>query len=73
MERKELKLILESLLFASEAPIRLQKFHEIFPDITLKELREIFSELKGEFENLNRSFYLREVANGYQLCSKPEF
>ncbi|MBW1679241.1 MAG: SMC-Scp complex subunit ScpB [Deltaproteobacteria bacterium] len=73
MERKELKLILESLLFASEAPIRLQKFHEIFLDISLKELREILLELKGEYGNLNRSFYLREVANGFQLCTKPEY
>ena len=73
MERTELKLILESLLFASEMPVRPEKFHEIFPDIAQKELREALLELKGEYETLNRSVYIREVANGFQLCTKPEY
>jgi segregation and condensation protein B len=73
LERSELKLIIESLLFAGEAPIQLKKIHEVFPDVSLKELREILEKLKEEYENLNRSFYLREVANGYQLCTKPEY
>lgn len=73
MERTELKLILESLLFAAEAPIQIRKFHDIFPEITQKDLRELLTEMKTEYDNLNRSFYLREVANGYQLCTKPEY
>ncbi|MFH0813767.1 MAG: SMC-Scp complex subunit ScpB [Pseudomonadota bacterium] len=73
MERTQLTLILESLLFSSEMPIKVEKFHEIFPDIPQKELREIIIELKGEYERLNRSFSIREVANGFQLCTKPEY
>jgi segregation and condensation protein B len=73
LERTELKLILESLLFAAEAPIQIRKFHDIFPEIPQKDLRELLTEMKTEYENLNRSFYLREVANGYQLCTKAEY
>lgn len=73
MERNDLKLILESLLFASEVPIGLDRFHEIIPDIAKKELRETLSELRDDFDRLDRSFCLREIAHGYQLCTKPRY
>ena len=73
MERNKLRLIIESLLFASDAPITLKKFQEIFPEIPPKELQELLSKLQEEYEGLDRSFYLREVAKGYQLCTKSEY
>ena len=73
MERTEIKLILESLLFSTETPMRLEKLNEIFPDTHLKDLREIMSELKEEYDTLNRSFAIREVANGFQFYTKAEY
>lgn len=73
MERTEIKLILESLLFSTETPMRLEKLNEIFPDTLLKDLREIMSELKEEYDSLNRSFAIREVANGFQFYTKTEY
>ena len=73
MERTEIKLILESLLFSTETPMRLEKLNEIFPDTLLKDLREIMSELKEEYNSLNRSFAIREVANGFQFYTKTEY
>ena len=73
MERTEIKLILESLLFSTETPMRLEKLNEIFPDTHLKDLREIMSELKEEYDTLNRSFAIREVANGFQFYTKTEY
>ena len=73
MERTEIKLILESLLFSTETPMRLEKLNEIFPDTLLKDLREIMSELKEEYDTLNRSFAIREVANGFQFYTKAEY
>lgn len=73
MELTEIKLILESLLFSAETPMRLEKLNEIFPDTPLKELREIMSELKEEYDSLNRSFGIREVANGFQFYTKTEY
>lgn len=73
MERTEIKLILESLLFSTETPMRLEKLHEIFPDTQLKELREIMSELKEEYDTLNRSFAIREVADGFQFYTKTDY
>ena len=73
MERTEIKLILESLLFSTEAPIRLEKLNEIFPDTQIKDLREIMSELNQEYVTFNRSFAIREVANGFQFYTKTEY
>ena len=73
MERSEIKLILESFLFSSELPVKADKLNDIFPDIPGKELKEIINELKEEYDNLNRSVYIREVANGFQICTKPEY
>lgn len=53
--------------------MRLEKLNEIFPDTLLKELREIMSELKEEYNTLNRSFAIREVANGFQFYTKTEY
>ena len=53
--------------------MRLEKLNEIFPDTQLKDLREIMSELKDEYNTLNRSFAIREVANGFQFYTKTEY
>jgi segregation and condensation protein B len=73
LKRTEIKLILESLLFSTETPMRLEKLNEIFPETNLKDLREIMSELKEEYNALNRSFAIREVANGFQFYTKTEY
>ena len=73
MERSEIKLILESLLFSTETPIKPEKLNEIFPDTQLKDLREIMIELKEEYYRSNRSFAIREVANGFQFYTKTEY
>jgi len=73
LQRTEIKLILESFLFSSESPLRLEKLQEIFPEIQLKELREIMLKLKEEYERLGRSFAIREVAHGFQFYTRPEY
>ncbi len=73
MEKAEQKLIIESLLFTFEAPITLKRLQGIFPETSQKELRQLLKELIEDYEKLNRSFFLREVANGYQFCTKPDY
>lgn len=73
MERAELKMIIESLLFSSDSPLKLRKIQELFPDEPSRELRQVLIELMAEYDRLERSFYLREVADGYQFCTRPEY
>lgn len=64
-----IKLIIESLLFASSEPLTPRQICDLLPGIDLKEIKHVLQELKNEYENMNRSFLIREVAEGYQFRS----
>jgi len=68
-----LKLIIESLLFASGEPITPQQIHEVIPETDVKTIRAALLELKNEYVEMKRSFVIREVAKGYQFCSLPRY
>jgi segregation and condensation protein B len=68
-----LKLIVESLLFASGEPLTPQQIHEVIPESDVKAIRTALRELKDEYEEMKRSFVIREVARGYQFCTLPRY
>jgi segregation and condensation protein B len=68
-----LKLIVESVLFASSEPLTPQQINSILPEKDLKEIRTVLAELQREYEAMNRSFTVREVAKGFQFCTLPRF
>lgn len=70
---KSLKLIVESLLFSSEKPLTVSDIRACLPDAQPSEIKEALKVLMYDYNSLNRSFELREVANGYQLRSRPEY
>ena len=67
MEREELKSVIESLLFVADGPQTLQRFGELLDPVDRQSIREVLSDLQGEYENQNRGVRLVEVAGGYQL------
>ena len=66
-----LKLIVESLLFASSEPLTPRQIRDLLPGKNIKEIKHVLQELKNEYEKMNRSFLIREVARGYQFRSLP--
>lgn len=71
-----LKNILEALFFASNNPLSISKIQSILKDeieIGKKELKDEIASLAKEYEEQNRSFELKEIADGYLLQSKSEF
>ena len=70
---KNIKSILEAILFAASEPISVKQFQHAIPNITVREIRKALSELRDEYQQMNRSFHLVEIANGYQICTRPEF
>ncbi|RLB30090.1 MAG: SMC-Scp complex subunit ScpB [Deltaproteobacteria bacterium] len=68
-----LKLIVESLLFASGEPLTPRQIRDLLPGKDLKEIKEVLKELKDEYETMKRSFLIKEVAEGYQFRSLPKF
>ena len=74
MEKKEIKNILEVLFFITDEPISLEKLNEIFDKKVNKEIfLEIIDEIKKEYEDRLAPIELRNVAEGYQFATKPEY
>ena len=70
---KQLKLIIEALLFASSKPLSAQDIHGCLPDTTLSDIRAALTGLQSEYESMERSFTLKEVAKGYQIRTKSGY
>ncbi len=70
---EKLKSILEAILFAASEPISVDQFQSALPEIDKRAIRRGLSELNNDYEEMGRSFRLVEIANGYQICSRPEY
>jgi segregation and condensation protein B len=66
------KQILESLLFASDAPIGLPTLIEVMGVSDPSEIRTLLDEMAVEFDEAGRGVALVEIAGGYQLLSRRE-
>ncbi|MDZ7698873.1 MAG: SMC-Scp complex subunit ScpB [Deltaproteobacteria bacterium] len=73
MMEKSLKLIIEALLFASESPLTPREIHNSLPDASVADIKSALGELQSEYDAMNRSFTLKEVAQGYQIRTKSEY
>ena len=73
MSDEKLTSILEAILFAASEPISLDQFRSALPGIGKRAIRKGLAELSDDYEEMKRSFHLVEIANGYQICSRPEY
>lgn len=72
MDRRELKRIIETLLFVSEKPLTLERVIEVVgQELDKNFVRTLFEELIAEYQE--GAFQIREIAEGYQLCTRPEY
>lgn len=72
MDVYEMKPILESLLFVSDSPIRLETLLEIFSGSSKETILEGIEQIRREYEDDSKGFELVEVAGGYQFRTKPK-
>ncbi|MGD9402189.1 MAG: SMC-Scp complex subunit ScpB [bacterium] len=70
---EELRRIIEALLFAAPEPLTMTKILAIVPGTDAKDIVESIEELMREYEGDARAFQVVEVANGWQLASKPDY
>lgn len=68
-----IELIIESLLFVSKDPISIDQMKKVLSGPSRPEIREALMRLSHTYDNPRRSFFLTEVAGGYQLRTRPEF
>jgi len=73
IQKEQAKHIIECLIFASEVPLTVEKIKDVLEDKSKKELKELVKELIEVYQKLERGIFIREVAHGYQFCTKPEY
>lgn len=73
MENFDIKPILESLLFVSESPVRLEILCEVLPEMSKETILEGIDRIKKDCEESSRGVELVEIAGGYQFRTKPRW
>ena len=73
MDKKQLKCIIENLIFASETPLTIDMIRGIIDGADKKTLRSLITDLMEEYKIMDRGFTLTEVAGGYQFRTKQEY
>lgn len=73
MERREIKHILEAILFVHHEPLLIERLKEVLGNVDSQLIRELLGELKSEYEQEERGFIIREVAGGFQMVSHPQY
>jgi segregation and condensation protein B len=69
-ETAHLRNTVECLLLARGGPVRLSELRKVL-DIEETELRATLAALQVEYEG--RGLQIQEIAEGYQLCTRPEY
>ena len=70
---EHVKNIVESLLFAADEPLTIDRLKQIITGAQSQELREVLEELAAEYEARQGGFFLNEVAGGYQIRTRTEY
>jgi segregation and condensation protein B len=70
-EHAELKAVLEAVVYVLNEPMPAAQIAQAL-DRDLKVVEEVLRELVEETSRADRGIFIREVAGGYQLATKPE-
>jgi len=71
MDNLDIKPILESLLFVSDSPIRLETLVNILPESNKEDVLEGIRQIQEEYRETSKGIELVEIAGGYQFRTKP--
>lgn len=71
MFHKENRAIIEGLLLVAHEPLTVAKISEII-QLSEEDVEELLLELKNSYEKEYRGWQLAQIAQGYQLTTRPE-
>ena len=72
LEERELKAVLESLLFVSAEPIPLERLMVALGTVSKSELRHALQSLREDFDREGRGLQMVELAGGFQIVTRAE-
>lgn len=67
------QLVVESLLFASDTPLPLSRLKAVLDELSVEEIKSIIRELNRKYRENDNSFSIREIGEGYQMYTLPEY
>ncbi|MBI3603582.1 MAG: SMC-Scp complex subunit ScpB [Nitrospirae bacterium] len=73
MEERELKAILESLLFVSHGPVAVDRLASVLEGVPKAEVRQALRQLQEDYERAGRGLQIVDVAGGFQLVTRPDY
>jgi segregation and condensation protein B len=73
MDELDIRPILESLLFVSATPLRLEALVEILPEFDREAILNGIRQIQTDWDEASKGLELIEVAGGYQLRTKPRW
>lgn len=73
IEFKEIKRIVEALIFASDSPVTENRIKNIVEELSVSQIQEIVEELNAEYEERKSAFQITRIGGGYQFVTRPQF
>lgn len=70
---KQLKFIIESLLFVADEPVSIQQLKALIETEDTAAIRTAIEELTQEYDHRGGGFELRPIAGGYQFRTRSEY
>lgn len=71
LDIQAVKAAAEAVLFASERPLTLAQITGALEGVERKVLHQVLDELRSEYDEQGRGFRLAEIAEGWQLLTRP--
>lgn len=71
MEARELKAIIEAIIYVADEPVTLDDLKQIFPEESEETISAALAELVAEFNSMH-GLMIAQVAGGYRMSTRPE-
>ena len=65
--------IIESLLFASDKPLPVERIQAVIKDITSEGIEQAINSLNEKYQTGEHCFAIKRIARGYQMYTLPDF
>jgi segregation and condensation protein B len=73
LDLRELKAILETLLFVSHGPVTVERLASVLEGVPKIEVRQALRSLQDEYDQVGRGLQVVEVAGGFQLVTRSDY
>ena len=70
---REIRAVLEALIFASPQPITAREIGQVLGGVSREDWERALEELRADYARDERGLHLVEVAGGWQITTRPEY